>query len=57
MKQRVILYADDGMVLTDGKHYGKILYLSDSSTPEDFFEVTQEEYDKVLKDKNKKVTD
>ena len=56
MKQRVILYADDGMVLTDGKHYGKILYLSDSSTPEDFFEGTQEEYDKVLKDKNKKIT-
>ena len=56
MKQRIILCADDGMVLTDGKHFGKILYLGNNTNPDDFYEVSEEEYDKVLKDKNIKLT-
>ena len=56
MKQRVILYADDGMVLTDGNHYGKVLYLGSDSNPDDFYEVSEEEYNKALKKKNPKTT-
>ena len=52
MKQRVILYAEDDKVLTDGEHFGKILYLAECASPDDYYEISQAEYDKILKEKN-----
>lgn len=48
MKTRTVLYADDGYVLTNGEIYGKTLFLADSASASDFYEITDEEYQAVL---------
>lgn len=52
MKTRLIIYADEGKVLTDGEIYGTEIYLSDTAKAEDFHEITQAEYDEILKRDN-----
>lgn len=50
MKERVILYAEEGMVLTDGNIYGKTIYVADDKDKNEFSEITDEEYEKILKE-------
>lgn len=44
MKERITLYADDGMVLTNGTDYGKIVTLAVGANATDWREITEEEY-------------
>ena len=39
------IVADDGMILTDGEIFGKEIFLGAGKKVEDFYEITQEEYD------------
>lgn len=48
MKIRELLYADDGKILTDGKVYGEVIYLGVNDSPDNWHEITQEEYEKIL---------
>ena len=43
------LTASEGMVLTDGNIYGKELYLGCNDNPENYREITDAEYEEILK--------
>lgn len=47
MTTRMILYADEGKVLTNGEIYGKEIYLAEGLTAEDFYEISDAEYESV----------
>lgn len=53
MIKRIVLYADDGMILTDGETYGKIVALAIDKDEDDFYEITNGEYEEILKEKEK----
>ena len=47
MKIRNIIYAEEGMVLTNGEIYGKEIYLAEGVLPDTFYEITEAEYETV----------
>lgn len=53
MNKRVILYADNGKVLTNGTDFGKIIYLAESVSEYTYYEITEEEYEKILEKQEK----
>lgn len=44
MRTRTVLYADEGMVLTDGNHYGKVIWLAEGADPAGYRQITEAEY-------------
>lgn len=48
MKERITLYADDGMILTDGEIYGKIIHLAEDKDKDSFYEITEEEFNNLI---------
>ena len=48
MEDRKTLYASDGMVLTDGKTYGKVVYLAEGAEDSAWHEITEEEYESIM---------
>lgn len=38
------LIAEEGMMLTDGTNFGKIIYLGKNDNPDNYWEITEQEY-------------
>lgn len=47
---RIKLTASEGHILTDGENYGRIVYLAQGDEGEKWYEITEEEYQKILKE-------
>lgn len=52
MKQRITLYADEDMILTNGQNYGKIIYLAIGVDPAEYYEISEEKYKTLLFSRN-----
>ena len=50
MNTRKTLYANEGKVLTNGTTYGRQIILACGETGEDYYEITEAEYEKILKE-------
>ena len=46
---RKILIANKGMILTDGETFGVQIFLAVGEDGKNFYEITREEYDKIMK--------
>jgi phosphoribosyl-ATP pyrophosphohydrolase len=57
MEDRKILYASEGMVLTDGKTYGKVVYLAEGAEEAVWHEITEEEYETIMASKEAEEAD
>ena len=47
MNERKILTAEDGMVLTNGKIYGKVIYLAVGADESEYYAITEAEYEEI----------
>jgi hypothetical protein len=49
------IMASEGMILTNGETYGKEIYLGINDKPENWYEITEEEYSKILEEQEKEI--
>ena len=48
----ILIRADKGKWLTDGKNYGKIVSLAKGISVDKYYEITEEEYEKIFENGN-----
>ena len=49
MKVTKVIHADDGKILTNGEIYGRTIFLAEGVDEKDFCEITEEEYEEILR--------
>jgi hypothetical protein len=54
---RIKLISAEGMILTNGEIFGKEIFLSENDTPENWHEITEEEYENIQAEINSKNAD
>ena len=54
MKTRTVIYADEGMILTNGEIHGKQIFLEEGLDASTFHEITEEEYFNSLPEEEQK---
>lgn len=52
---KITIRADEGKWLTDGEIFGKTISLADGVNMENFYEITDEEYEKIQREKEEKI--
>lgn len=50
---RIKLTASEGMILTNGEAYGKEVYLGSNDSADNWHEITEEEYNTIIAEKEK----
>lgn len=55
MNKRIVLNAREGYVLTNGEVYGRQIHLAEGVKPSTFHEITEEEYQKILKEQDAEI--
>ena len=45
---KITIRADEGKWLTDGKNYGKTISLSDNGVIENYYEISDEQYEIIM---------
>lgn len=53
MKRLVTLHAGEGKVLTDGTHYGTVIFLAEGADESAYYEIPKEEYDAIMAEQEK----
>jgi hypothetical protein len=48
MKTKITLIADEGKILTNGTHYGRIVYLAPDDDGSAWHEIPEEEYNAIM---------
>lgn len=51
---RIKLTASEGHILTDGENYGRVVYLASGDEGEKWHEITEEEYQRILEETERK---
>lgn len=46
----IMLKADEGMILTNGEIYGRVIALGKGDSADNYHEITEEEYQKILEE-------
>lgn len=46
--ERIVLTAREGYIYTDGENYGKTIYLAIGASADNWYEITEEEYNGIL---------
>lgn len=44
-----VIKADEGKILTDGTVYGRVIYLAKGRSADEFYEITEAEYEEIQK--------
>lgn len=47
--------ADEGKILTDGTTYGSVIFLGAGKSADDFYEITREEYERIMAEEEAKI--
>ena len=50
MKKQITLYADKGMIITDGETFGTTISVAVDGDIDKYYEITQEEYNEIQKE-------
>ena len=45
---RLMVVATDGMILTNGETYGREIYLGNGDSPDNWHEISEAEYEKIM---------
>jgi len=53
MRKKVTLYADEGMVITDGINYGTTISVAINGDDSKYYEITKEEHEAIMEDRRK----
>ena len=53
IENQTVLKAEEGKLLTNGDTFGTVVYLAENDSPNNWYEITVEEYENILAEEQK----